>query len=120
MYGLTPSRLALHHYITTSTTARQHDRLRHYNTTTTQHNNATAPQRHSVTALTSTDTTAPHLAHHLLRHPSEGGTGNLRRDGRDARLVPTDTGVDDGHALMHAVYDVVCGAVYSRSVVVQS
>jgi hypothetical protein len=37
-------------------------------------------------------------AHQLPRHPGEGGAGDGGGDGRDARLVPADAGVDQGGA----------------------
>mmetsp|Transcript_29736 Transcript_29736/g.59155 ORF Transcript_29736/g.59155 Transcript_29736/m.59155 type:complete len:479 (-) Transcript_29736:782-2218(-) len=39
-----------------------------------------------------------HLTHQLFRNPGKGRAWDRRRDGRDARLVPADAGVDDGGA----------------------
>ena len=39
-----------------------------------------------------------HRSHQLLGHPGESGTRHRCRDGRDARLVPADAGVDDRRA----------------------
>lgn len=67
---------------------------RHHSAIST-HMRGCTKQKSPINNINTVTHTPPHLALELLGDPREPRSGNAGGDGRDARLVPADTRVDD-------------------------